>query len=179
MRGLRRALDALYLAGGIGGALAIVAIGALVLAQVVLRQIGVVFPGADDLTAYSVAASATLPLAYTFRHAAHIRVDLVIARLAGAPRAAMEVAALAIAAAMALLFAYASLDTMLDSWTFEEVAQGMLAVPIWMPQLALVVGTVLFAIALLDDLVVALSGGVPSYRRAVQAGAVERAAEDI
>lgn len=179
MRGLRRALDALYLAGGIGGALAIVAIGVLVLAQVVLRQLGFIIPGADDLTAYSVAASAMLPLAYTFRHAAHIRVDLLIARVRGAPRRAMEVVALAIAASIALLFAYSSLDTVLDSWRFEEVAQGMLAVPIWMPQLALLAGTTLFAVALLDDLVVALAGGVPSYRRAAEAGAVERAAEEL
>lgn len=179
MQALRRALDALYLAGGVAGAIAIIAIGLLVLAQVIGRQAGLHLPGSDDLTAYAVAASATLPLAYTFRHAAHIRVDVVIGRLAGRARHALELLALAIASAVALLFAYACLDTLIDSWTFGEVAQGMLAVPIWMPQLALVTGSALFALALIDDLIVALAGGEPSYRRAADRSAEERAAEEV
>ena len=179
MQGLRRALDALYLAGGVAGAIAIIAIGLLVLAQVLGRLVGLHLPGSDDLTAYAVAASATLPLAYTFRHAAHIRVDVIIGRLAGRARHAFELLALAIASAVALLFAYACLDTLIDSWTFGEVAQGMLAVPIWMPQLALVTGSALFALALIDDLIVALAGKEPSYRRAADRSAGERAAEEV
>lgn len=179
MRGLRRGLDALYLAGGIAGALAIVTIGVLVLAQVTLRQLGMIIPGGDDLTAFSVAASAMLPLAYAFRQGAHIRVDLIIGRTSGGARRGMEIVALACAAAMAALFAFSSFDTMLDSWEFEEVAQGMLAVPIWMPQIAMVVGTALFALALLDDLVVTLAGGTPSYRRHEPATAVEKAMQEL
>ncbi|MCS6920667.1 MAG: TRAP transporter small permease subunit [Elioraea sp.] len=176
MQGLRRALDALYLAGGVAGAIAIVAIGALVLVQIIGRQAGFVLPGSDDLTAYAVAASATLPLAYTFRHAAHIRVDIVIGRFAGRSRHALELVVLTIASAIALLFAFSCLDTLIDSWTFGEVAQGMLAVPIWLPQIPLVIGSALFALALIDDLVVAASGGQPSYRRAIARSAPERAA---
>lgn len=179
MHALRRGLEALYLAGGIAGAVALIAIGALVLAQVLLRQVGLIIPGGDDLTAYSVAAAAMLPLAYTFRHGAHIRVDLVIGRLDGGPRRVAEIAALGLAAAMAALFAYAAADTAWDSFVFEEVAQGMLAVPIWIPQLALVLGTALFALALIDDLVVALAGGTPSYRRGEPAGAVEKAMQEL
>ncbi|MCS6854267.1 MAG: TRAP transporter small permease [Elioraea sp.] len=179
MQGLRRALDALYLAGGVAGAAAIVAIGALVLVQIVGRQVGFHLPGSDDLTAYTVAASATLPLAYTFRHGAHIRVDIVIGRFSGGARHALELVVLTIASAIALLFAFSCLDTLIDSWTFDEVAQGMLAVPIWIPQIPLVLGSALFALALTDDLVVAATGGEPSYRRAAGRGAAERAAEEL
>jgi len=87
--------------------------------------------------------------------------------------------ALGFAAAMAALFAFASFDTMRDSWEFEEVAQGLLAVPIWIPQIALVVGTALFALALLDDLVVTLAGGIPSYRRHEPTSAVEKAMQEL
>ncbi|WP_439579749.1 TRAP transporter small permease subunit [Elioraea sp.] len=179
MRGLRRGLDALYLTGGIAGAAAIVTIGLLVLAQVTLRQLGMIIPGGDDLTAFSVAASAMLPLAYAFRHGAHIRVDLIIGRTRGATQRGMEIVALTCAAAMAALFAFASFDSMSDSWAFEELAQGMLAVPIWIPQLAMVVGTALFALALLDDLVVTLAGGTPSYRQREPTTAVEKAMQEL
>jgi TRAP-type C4-dicarboxylate transport system permease small subunit len=175
---LRRSLDTLYAASGLAGALALLAIGGLILVQVVLRQVGGLLPGGDDLTAFSMAACATLPLAYAFRHGAHIRVDLVIGRLRGGARTAMESVALAAAAMMALLFAWASVDLVFDSVEFEEVAQGMLAVPLWMPQGFMAAGAVVFAIALIDDLAVLLAGGLPSYRRGAE-GALEKAAEEL
>jgi TRAP-type C4-dicarboxylate transport system permease small subunit len=175
---LRRALDALYLLSGVAGALALIAIALLILVQIVLRQTGGVLPGGDDLTAFAMAACAMLPLAYAFRHGAHIRVDLIIGRVRGVPRAVMEAVALAFAAMMALLFAWASTDLVADSHAFEEVAQGMLAVPLWIPQTFMAAGAIVFAIALVDDLVVLLSGGVPSYRRH-EAGALEKAAEEL
>jgi TRAP-type C4-dicarboxylate transport system permease small subunit len=175
---LRRSLDTLYWVSGLAGALALLAIGGLILVQVVLRQVGGLLPGGDDLTAFSMAACAMLPLAYAFRHGAHIRVDLLIGRLSGAGRTVMEAVALGLAAMMALLFAWASVDLVSDSVEFEEVAQGMLAVPLWMPQSFMAAGAVVFAIALLDDLVVLLTGSLPSYRRGGES-ALEKAAEEL
>lgn len=175
---LRRALDALYLASGVTGAIALVTIGLLILVQVVLRQTGGLVPGGDDLTAFTMAACAMLPLAYAFRHGAHIRVDLIIGRLSGRARTVMEAVALSLSATMALLFAWAAVDLVSDSLEFEEVAQGMLALPMWMPQCFMAAGAVVFAIALVDDLAVLLSGGCPSYRRSGE-GAREKAAEEL
>ncbi|MBW8269056.1 TRAP transporter small permease [Caldovatus aquaticus] len=176
---LRRALDALYLLGGVLGALTLAGIGAIIALQVGGRVLGRVLLGADDLTAYAVAASATLPLAYAFRHGAHIRVDLVIGRLAGRARFAMEALALLLAAAVALGFAYAMADLARDSLEFGEVAQGSVAWPLWVPQGLAAFGAGLLALALLDDLAVHLAGGTPSYRRAAEASALERAAEEV
>jgi TRAP-type C4-dicarboxylate transport system permease small subunit len=176
---LRRGLDALYLAGGVAGALALVAIALLILASVIARQIGHVVPSADDLTAFAVAGSAMLPLAYTFRHAAHIRVDLFIGRFKGKARTALEAFLLALSLVMIGFFAYAAFDQMTDSYEFEEVSQGMLSIPLWLPQMALPVGAGLFALALLDDLVVVLTGGTPSYRVHEAATALERAAGEL
>jgi TRAP-type C4-dicarboxylate transport system permease small subunit len=179
MNALRRALDALYLLGGIAGGIALAAIGAIIATQVIGRQFGATVLGADDLTAFSVAASATLPLAYAFRHGAHIRVDLIIGRLSGAPRFVMETVALGIAAALCAFFAYSMLDLATDSFEFEDVAQGSVAWKLWVPQGMVGTGVAIFAICLIDDLVVHLTGGVPSYRRAAEMSALERAAEEV
>lgn len=176
---LRRALDALYLLGGIAGAIALAAIGAVIATQVIGRQFGATVLGADDLTAFSVAASATLPLAYAFRHGAHIRVDLIIGRLRGRPRFVMETIAIGVAAALCCFFAYAMLDLASDSFEFEDVAQGSVAWKLWVPQGLVGVGVALFAICLVDDLVVHLSGGTPSYRRAAEGDALARAGEEL
>jgi len=179
LRALRRALDALYLLGGFAGAAALAAIGAIIATQVTARQFGLVVAGADDLTAYAVAASALLPLGYAFRHGAHIRVDLIIGHLRGPVRFAAEALALAIAAAIAAFFAYAMLDLATDSLEFGEVAQGSVAWKLWIPQTLAGAGAALFALALADDLVVHLAGGTPSYRRAAETSALDKAAEEL
>ena len=179
MTALRRALDALYLVGGVLGAVALAGVAAIIAAQVIGRQFGATVLGADDLTAFSVAASATLPLAYAFRHGAHIRVDLIIGRLSGAPRFVMETISLALTAALTAFFAYAMLDLAWDSFEFEDVAQGSVAWKLWIPQAMVGFGVGLMAVCLIDDLIVHLTGGTPSYRRAAEASALERATEEI
>ena len=179
MSALRRGLDALYLAGGILGAIALMAIGVIIAAQVIGRQFGATVLGADDLTAFSVAASATLPLAYAFRHGAHIRVDLIIGHTKGAPRYVMETVALVMAVLVAGYFAHSALDLTTDSLDFGDVAQGSVPWPLWIPQLLCGIGAALFALCLFDDLIVHVAGGTPSYRRAAEANALERAGEEL
>ncbi|WP_270938843.1 TRAP transporter small permease [Falsiroseomonas oryzae] len=179
MAALRRGLDLLYLLGGIAGGIALAAIAGIIAAQVVGRQFGLQLAGADDLTAFAVAGSALLPLAYAFRHGAHIRVDLIIGHVRGRARFAMEALALALTAGLCAFLAFAMADLAYDSWQFEDVAQGTVPWTLWYPQAACALGCALFAVALLDDLAVHLSGGTPSYRRAAEASAVARAAEEI
>lgn len=176
---LRRAFDALYLGFGVAGTVALAAIAAIIAAQVVGRQFGWQFGGADDLTAFAVAGSALLPLGYAFRHGAHIRVDLIIGHVQGRARFVMETVALAATAGLAAFLAYAVGDLAFDSWQFEDVAQGTVPWLLWYPQAACAAGCAVFAIALLDDLAVHLAGGVPSYRRAAEASALQRATEEI
>ncbi|MDQ1080036.1 TRAP transporter small permease [Pseudoroseomonas cervicalis] len=179
MRKLRAALDALYLLGGVGGALALALIALVIAAQVGGRFLGRAVEGADDLTAFAVAASALLPLAYAFRHGAHIRVDLILGRLSGRPRLVMEAMALVLSAIIAGCFAWSLLDLAADSFAFDDVAQGSIAWKLWPPQAMAGFGAALFTLALLDDLAVHLSGGTPSYRRHEAKSAMERAAEEL
>lgn len=179
MAALRRPLDLLYLAGGVAGAVALASIAGIIAIQVVGRQFGLVFNGADDLTAFAVAGSALLPLAYAFRHGAHIRVDLIIGHLKGGARFGLEAVALTLTAGLAGFLAYAMGDLAFDSWQFEDTAQGTVAWLLWYPQGASALGCTLFAVALLDDLAVHLAGGTPSYRRAAELSAVQRAMEEV
>jgi TRAP-type C4-dicarboxylate transport system permease small subunit len=176
---MRKALDSLYLFGGVLGAIALASIAAIIIAQVVGRQFGLTVLGADDLTAFSVAASATLPLAYAFRHGAHIRVDLIIGRLTGSGRFIMESIALILTTGLTLFFAYSMLDLAMDSFEFDDVAQGSVAWKLWFPQGLCALGAGLFALCLLDDLAAHLMGGTPSYRKAAEARALDRAGEEL
>ncbi len=179
MPALRRGLDLLYLAGGVAGGVAMASIAGIIALQVIGRQFGIGLNGADDLTAFAVAGSALLPLAYAFRHGAHIRVDLIIGHLKGSPRFVMEAFALSATTLLCGFLAYSVGDLAYDSWQFEDVAQGTVPWVLWIPQGACAAGCALMTLALLDDLVVHLTGGVPSYRQAAEQSALSRAGEEL
>ena len=55
-----------------------------------------------------------------------------------------------------------------ESWEFNDIAQGLLPIPMWIPQLSFAIGSVLLLIAVLDELVLVLRGQTPTYVREVQ-----------
>jgi TRAP-type C4-dicarboxylate transport system permease small subunit len=63
-----------------------------------------------------------------------------------------------------------------ESWQFHEVAQGLIRIPIWIPQLCFVAGVVIFFVAVLDELVRVLNRQKPTYQLAEEA---RRAAGDF
>ena len=55
-----------------------------------------------------------------------------------------------------------------DSWAFKEVAQGLLPIPIWIPQASFALGSLLLLVAVVDELVLVLRGNKPGYVVAVE-----------
>jgi ABC-type spermidine/putrescine transport system permease subunit II len=53
-----------------------------------------------------------------------------------------------------------------DAYRFGERSQGILSVPLWIPQAVMALGTVVLFVAFVDDLIVVLRGGRASYERA-------------
>ncbi len=49
------------------------------------------------------------------------------------------------------------------SFTTHDVSQGLVPVPLWIPQSGMALGVAILLIALLDDLVLVLSRKTPSY----------------
>src|SRR5688572_17007294 len=83
---LRRGLDRLYDASGALAALCLAAVCAVMLAQALGREIGVLVRGADDITAWLTAACTFLALGHTFRRGELVRVGLLLERLSAPAR---------------------------------------------------------------------------------------------
>jgi TRAP-type C4-dicarboxylate transport system permease small subunit len=160
---MRRALDALYAAGAAIAALSLFGIFAVMMAQVGLRFVNMQFPGADDISAYLCVATTFFALALTFRRGELIRVGLLIERLSPGPRRAFEIGALALAAIGCAYAFYWTLDDVLFSREIEDVAQGALPVPLWIPKMAMPAGAAVLLVAVLDELATVLRGGRPNY----------------
>ena len=52
-----------------------------------------------------------------------------------------------------------------DSWRFNDMAQGVLPMPLWIPQLGYCGGLVILLIAFVDELVHVLRGNAPRYEK--------------
>ena len=163
---MRRFLDRLYAASGALAAICLAGIFVLMLVQAVGREFGLLIRAADDVTSWLCAASAFFALGHTFRHGELVRVGLFIDRLKGGPRRAAEIAALGITASFVSYMAWAVAKFVYESWKFKEVAQGLVKIPIWIPQLCFVLGVLIFMVAVLDDLIVVLRRQKPSYQLA-------------
>jgi len=173
---VRRFLDRLYSASGALAAICLAAVGALMLAQAFGREAGFLVRGADDIVAWLTAASAFFALGHTFRHGELVRVGLLLERLAPRGRRLAELAALGVTALFVGYMTWAVARFVYESWKFKEVAQGLIPVPIWIPQLSLVLGVLIFLIAVLDELATVLRSEKPAYQVAEEA---RRAAGDF
>jgi TRAP-type C4-dicarboxylate transport system permease small subunit len=163
---LRRFLDRLYTASAALAALCLASIAVVMLLQAGMRELGLLLRGADDIVAWLTAASAFFALAYTFRHGELVRVGLLIEHLPARARRHVETACLVLALLFVGYMAWAVTLFVYESWKFSEVAQGLIQIPIWIPQMSLVLGAAVFAIALADELVTHLRGARPAYRAA-------------
>lgn len=172
---MRTTLDTLYRISGAIAAICLVAICLIVVAQVGGRiidgiatmitgeRIGLLVPSAAEFSGFFLAAASFLALAYTFRADGHIRVSLLITRLAGRTRHGFEVWCLAFAIVLAGFFTWNTILLVADSIEYGEVSYGMIPVPLWIPQSFMALGLIVLTIALVDDMVQVLRGKKPSY----------------
>jgi TRAP-type C4-dicarboxylate transport system permease small subunit len=161
---LRRFLDRLYQGSGAFAAVCLASICVLMLAQAAGREFGLLIRGADDMTSWLCAAAAFLALGHTFRHGELVRVGLFIDLLPPRSRRIAEIVALAITVAFVGFMCWAAGKFVLDSWRFNEVAQGLLKWPIWIPQLSFLLGVMIFFVAVLDEFIAVLRGRKPAYQ---------------
>jgi TRAP-type C4-dicarboxylate transport system permease small subunit len=166
---LRRFLDRLYAASGALAALCLASICIVMLAQAFGREAGVLVRGADDIVAWLCAASAFLALGHTFRHGELVRVGLWIDMLGPRPRWYAELFSLGLTTAFLAYMLWAVTSFVYESWKVDEVAQGLIRVPIWIPQLSFVIGALIFFVAVLDELAAVIRRQKPAYQLAEEA----------
>ena len=148
---MRSLLDGLYKASGMAAAAALIAILGLVTAQMVARWTGQIFPGGAQYAGYAMAATSFLAMAYTFNHHVHIRVALFVTK-AGRYRRAMEIWCYTLASLSAIFLAWYAVKATLLSAKINDISQGQDATPLWIPQTLMAIGAVIFAIAIVDNL---------------------------
>lgn len=146
-------------------AIAMVATFGCVGLGVVARLAGWDIPGLDAYAGYAVAAALFLALPRTLRRGEHIRVTLVLEKVGPRARAALEWWALIAGFALAVYLAGFAVRLVWLSHAMHDVSPAADASPLWIPQLAMALGCIGFALSLADA-IVARAGGARVFDRA-------------
>ncbi len=164
----RRLLDTLYDGAAYLAGAFVFAIFAIMIVSTIMREAGLRTGGTDDLVAWSCAAAGFLAMAHTFRRGDFVRVVLLLDRLSERRARQFEIAALLVGTAFVAYLAWAAMLFVHESWDFGDMANGLIPIPLWIPQSSFVLGTLLLCAALVEELVAVLRGERPSYVVAVE-----------
>ncbi len=176
LRPFWKLMNGVYLTSGLISALFMVTILVLIVAQMVARWTGFALPGTTEFAGYAMAATSFFALSYALTKGAHIRVSIIL-NANQFTRKWLDIFAVFSAAIIATYFArYAvkanGFSAMLNDRTqgqdqipewvvslfqldFDAALQGgdtLVYTPVWIPQLAMSIGTILLAVALWDTL---------------------------
>ncbi len=152
MSRLRRALDALYFGCGVIAAGFLIVMLAIIVVQMLARWAGLVFPGATSYAGYTMAAASFFAFAHALNRGAHIRVGLLLAAVPLWARRWLEIWCFTVGATAAWFLARYTANLVWWSWKLGDVSQGQDATPLWLPQGAMAIGSLVFAVALTDHL---------------------------
>lgn len=159
---MRRALDRLYLFSGYLACICLALIGLSIIGQIAGRFLKIAFD-ATEISGFFMAASTFLGLSYTFTTDSHIRVNLLISRLGARGRRGAELWCSALAAIACAYWTVQAAKMVVVSIEVNDVSPGLMAVPFWIPQSALVLGVGIFTIACVDEFFQVQGGKNPDF----------------
>ena len=155
---MRRFLDWLYAAAEFLAAVSLIGVLLTVLLSIVSRQLSFHVSGLDAYAGYLMASAGFFALASTLRHGEHIRVTLVLNALSPTGQRKLDIGAMTVGLAVALSLAIFSSKLVMDSWMFNDISTSNDATPLWIPQLTMAIGNILFVVAFIDLLVARIRG---------------------
>jgi TRAP-type C4-dicarboxylate transport system permease small subunit len=155
---MRRLLDSVYMLAAYIAAACMVLLVIVVMLGIISRLAGFNVPGLDAYAGYLMAGTGFLALAHTFNKGEHIRVTLLIQKASPSVAQGFEVWSLFAATLLSGLFAVYSLRLSWQSNSFNDISTGNDATPLWIPQLLMALGAVVFFVAVLDALIAQLRG---------------------
>jgi len=155
---MRSLLNRIYDSAAALAALFMCAMLVMVLMSIIGREFNFHIRGTDAYAGYCMAASGFLALAHTLKKGEHIRVTVLVSRFKGGWLKGIELWALGMATFLACLMAYYSIRLSWQSYTFHDISTSNDATPLWIPQIPMALGTVVLAIAFIDELILEILG---------------------
>ena len=169
----------------LAGALAALCLAAMVVVlgvTIVGRPFGWLVPSSDEITTFLMVGMAFFGIVHAYVEGVHVRVDTLHKRLPIGLRRSVDIAAHTGAALLCGVVAWQSGRLAWTAWSFHDVSDGLVPIPMWIPMATLPLGFALLALLLLRDAGRLLAGrpvrfGVSEKDEAVSLAAAHEAGE--
>lgn len=117
----------------------------LIIAEILLREVGVSLGGAEEISGYVMAGVASWGLSYALTELAHVRIDLIRLRLQERGKALLDLLSIIALAAVATIIAVQCWPVLSKTIERGSTANTPLETPLWIPQVIWFSGWVWFA----------------------------------
>ena len=149
-------LHRVYKFSGILAALFLILVAVFILIGISSRIFDFYIRGLSEYSGYCMAASTFFALAYTFSEGGHIRITLFLEKMDSRLKRIFELWCLSISSILSgFLFFYFS-KMLVVSYKFQERSEGADEILIWIPQTSLAIGSLIFFICILHNLLITI-----------------------
>ena len=155
---LNNNLNKLYRFSGYVAAIFLIFVAVFILIGISSRIFGFYIRGLAEYSGYCMASASFFALAYTFVEGGHIRITLFLEKLSGLKRRIVEVWCLSIGTFFSGYLAFYFFKMLIISYKFQERSEGADEILIWIPQTSVALGSTIFFISVLHQLILIIRG---------------------
>ncbi len=153
LKSLNRNLYKLYKFSGYVAAIFLILVAVFILIGICSRIFGFYIRGLAEYSGYCMASASFFALAYTFVEDGHIRITLFLERLSGIKKKIVEIWCLGVASFFSGYLAFYFVKMLIISYKFQERSEGADEILIWIPQLSVAIGSIIFFISVLHNFI--------------------------
>ena len=155
-KSLDRNLNKFYRLSGYIAATFLILVAVFILIGIASRIFGFYIRGLAEYSGYSMAAASFFALAYTFVEGGHIRITLFLEKLSGLKKRLIEIWCLSIASFFSGYLSFYFIKMLIISYKFQERSEGADEILIWIPQTSVAIGSSIFFISVLHQLILSI-----------------------
>jgi len=146
-------LKTLYRLSGYFAAFFLVLVAVFILTGIASRIFGFYIRGLAEYSGYCMAAASFFALAYTFVEGGHIRITLFLEKVSPTKKKFLEIWCLIISSLFSGYMAFYFPKMLFISYKFQERSEGADEILIWIPQISVSLGSLIFFIAVFHQLI--------------------------
>jgi|TARA_B100000035_G_C20808903_1_gene468987 TRAP-type C4-dicarboxylate transport system permease small subunit len=155
-KSLDRNLNKFYRLSGYIAATFLILVAVFILIGIASRIFGFYIRGLAEYSGYCMAAASFFALAYTFVEGGHIRITLFLEKLSGLKKRLIEIWCLSIASFFSGYLSFYFIKMLIISYKFQERSEGADEILIWIPQTSVAIGSSIFFISVLHQLILSI-----------------------
>ena len=153
LKSLDKNLNKLYKASAYIAAFFLIFVAVFIVIGISSRIFGFYVRGLAEYSGYCMASASFFALAYTFVEGGHIRITLFLEKLSGNNKWLMEIWCLGITSFFSGYLSFYFIKMLIISFKFQERSEGADEILIWIPQTSVAIGSTIFFISVLHQLI--------------------------